>query len=361
VTILGLGVLLAGAGCARQYYDADELPLALVAPPTERLKPEFLSRLARYAVSNEQIERGDLLEVTVAAGYKEAPPEPTTVRVGEDGVARVPQVGGVLLGGLTLQQAEQAIASAAIERGLLPDPYVTVSMREQRTNRVTVMGPVESPGVKELPRASSDLLAALVAAGGLKEEAGVDVEIRRPAKLGGTPGLFSPGPPRVADGPQAELTAYEEAQTGTSTPQTVRVNLISAAMESEEGYYVGDGDVVVVSERGPRAIYVMGLVNESGEYELPVDRDTHVLQAISMAKGRSVQLADRVLIVRRLPDQADPVTIVTSIRRAKSDSRWNLRLAPGDVVSVEETPVTFVFDLLKSLLRVGLSTSTMLF
>jgi polysaccharide export outer membrane protein len=165
----------------------------------------------------------------------------------------------------------------------------------------------------------------------------------------------------VADGPQAELTAYEEAQTGTSTPQTVRVNLISAAMESEEGYYVGDGDVVVVSERGPRAIYVMGLVNESGEYELPVDRDTHVLQAISMAKGRSVQLADRVLIVRRLPDQADPVTIVTSIRRAKSDSRWNLRLAPGDVVSVEETPVTFVFDLLKSLLRVGLSTSTMLF
>ena len=44
-----------------------------------------------------------------------------------------------------------------------------------------------------------------------------------------------------------------------------------------------------------------------------------------------------------------------SVREAKRDQRSNLRLAAGDVVSVEETPATFVYSLLKNFFHVGSS------
>jgi polysaccharide export outer membrane protein len=119
--------------------------------------------------------------------------------------------------------------------------------------------------------------------------------------------------------------------------------------------------VVVVSEREPRSIYVMGLVKEPGEYDLPYDRDVRVLDALALAKGRTTQLADKVLIIRQLPGQSAPSTFVTSVRKAKNSSAWNRRLAPGDIVSVEETPTTFVLEMLKNFVRFGVSGSVPLF
>ena len=53
--------------------------------------------------------------------------------------------------------------------------------------------------------------------------------------------------------------------------------------------------------------------------------------------------------------------IDVSVRDAKADGDANLRLAPGDLVSVEETPVTAVLDTLKSFIRFGVSSSVPLF
>jgi hypothetical protein len=55
------------------------------------------------------------------------------------------------------------------------------------------------------------------------------------------------------------------------------------------------------------------------------------------------------------------VRIRVSIREAKRDGEANVRLAAGDVVSVEETPATFVLDLMRNFIRFGLSSSVPLF
>ena len=55
-------------------------------------------------------------------------------------------------------------------------------MDAKRVDRVTVVGAVKKPGVYEIPRGSSDLLAAIVTAGGLADDAGTEVEIRSPAR-----------------------------------------------------------------------------------------------------------------------------------------------------------------------------------
>jgi len=356
--LLGAWVVLGASGCAHRYYHAANLPAQFVAPPMCNVSTDLISRLADDTAGSDVIGPGDLLSVTVDSGYGDEPATPTPVWVAEDGTARVPLIGPVRVAGLTPRDAGPLIAAAGVERGLYvaPYPYVTVEMKQQRKNHVRIIGAVRSPGVKQLPRGSSDLLSALVAAGNLSEKASPEIQIIR-CHGGSDPP--SPDPRRVADGPQADLTSY--GASGSRGPRSISVNLASMADQPAENYYLEDGDVVVVRERDPRSIHVIGLVKEPGEFELPLDRDLHLLNALALAGDRTSQLADKVWIIRQVPGQEEPVRIQVSVREAKRDAAANVRLASGDVVSVEETPATFVLDLMRNFIRFGLSSSVPLF
>ena len=353
-------VLLGGSGCAQnRVYKVSELPAELMAAPTENVDAIDLSRLVTYSVSNELIDRGDVLDVTILTDYGNLATTTTPVRVGEDGTASIPVVGKLALAGLELEGAEQVIASACVHRGVFVNPHVTVTMRRQRKNTVTIIGAVNEAGVYQLPRGASSLLAGLVAAGGLSGEAAPDIEIRRPAPRSSMPDPFAPPPPRVAAGTEAELTSYQQASL--PGPRTVRVNLVSAAKEGKGGLYLNDGDVVMVNKRVQKPIHVMGLVHKPGQYRLPANQDLYVLDALAIAGGRTSQLADKVWVIRQVSGEAEPVRIDVSVRAAKQNGQANLRLAAGDMVSVEETPVTFLLDALARFVRVGLSSSIPLF
>ena len=356
--LLGAWVVLGASGCAHRYYRAANLPVEFIAPPTEKVSTDLVSRLADDTASSELIGPGDLLAVTIDSGYGEEPVKTTPVWVAEDGTANVPSIGGVRLAGLTLRDAGQVIAASGIERGFYvgPYPYVTVEMKRQRTNQVTVIGAVRNPGVKQLPRSSSYLLSALVAGGNLNEKAGPEIQI---IQCHGGRNPLSPDSQRVADGPHAELTSFEAA--GSQGPRTISVNLVSTTDQPAENYYLEDGDVVVVREREPRSINVIGLVKEPGEYKLPPNQDLHLLNALALAGGRLSQIADKVWVIRQVPGKKDPVRIQVSVREAKRDAAANVRLAPGDVVSVEETPATFTLDLMRNFIRFGVSSTVPMF
>jgi len=362
--ILGASVVLGVSGCAhRRIYRASELPARFAPPSPQDVNAALVSgRLTPpCSASSELITAGDLLDVTIDDGFGEQPAKTSSVWVEEDGTTRIPLIGTVAVAGLTLHEAGRVIAREGVRSGLYRDPYpyVTVEMKRRRMNRVTVMGAVATPGVVHLPRSSSYLLAALVAAGNLTENAGPEVEIRRAARPRGAPHLIPPHSPHTADGPQAELTSY--GHSGPQAPQTIRVNLVSAGQADQESYYLEDGDVVVVGERKPGSICVMGLVEKPDEYELPTDREFRVLEALALAGGRKSQLADKVCIVRHPPDEEEPIEIRVSVREAKRNGAANVKLAAGDVVSVEETPATFTIEMLRNFVRFGLSSSIPLF
>jgi len=351
---------LGGGGCAHRFYNAADLPLEFLAPPVENVAAIDLSRLSSFSVSNELIERGDVLEVTIITDFSRMGSNTAPIRVGEDGNADIPLIGKVALAGLELEGAEQAIGMAGVARGIFRNPHITVTMKRQRSNRVTVIGAVRQPGVYELPRSSSSLLAALVAAGGLSEEAGPDVEIKRPAPRGAVPNLLEqPGQPRVTGQAKAQLSAYEPPEP--PAPVITRVNLARAAQEGNGGHYLADGEVVMVTKRVPKPIHVMGLVRKPGRFELPISQELRVLDALALAGGCSSQVADKVLVIRRVPGREEPVPIKLSMRRAKSNGKVNLLLAPGDIVSVEQTPVTVVVDSLQSFIRFGLTSTIPMF
>lgn len=73
--------------------------------------------------------------------------------------------------------------------------------------------------------------------------------------------------------------------------------------------------------------------------------------AIAQAGGLSSNVADNVIVIRRTADGQQSAVIKLSIHAAKWDHAENLRLAPGDIVSVEQTPLTIVSDVASRIVR----------
>lgn len=357
VLAAGSLALLASLGCRSgspgTIYAFNELPGTLVAEKRENAQTIDLSRLASSTQNSTIIDVGDVLEVSIAAGLNDRDSVSIPVRVHDDGVGNLPVVGPVSLAGLEPEAAEAAISAACIERQLYRNPQVTVTMKHQRVNRVTVVGAVNEPGVYEIPRGSSDLLAALVAAGGLAVDAGTRVEIRNPTYTNPKQGL--PAPPIAGTDPSAGGT-IDPASHNWTTPgmqvassrfETLKVDLVAAAREGRGNYRVVDGTVVMVEKRDPEPIHVMGLVSRPNRYEMPIGEDLSVLGAIALAGGVSSPVADKVFVIRKLPDSEETVIVNLTIAEAKRNDQANLRLSPGDVVSVEQTPTTIFLDALR--------------
>ena len=344
------------AGCRRALgYDAAGLPDEFRVARASKVSEHNLTRLAVPGGNSAIIGTDDILQLTIATGFEESPVNPTSVRVTGDGVVHVPLVGPVTVAGLEPAEAERAIASFAIERGVYRNPSVTLLVEQQKTNKVTVVGSVESPGVYELPRASSDLLGALAMAGGRAEDAGSDIEILR-----NNPGLLSGADGIPAQGPGGDKLASYSPDVSVR-PASVRINIDLVAHGQVDDYRLNDGDVVMVYQQDPRVVHVIGLVNKPGEFEIAPGEDIYLLDALALAGGRTMQIADKIKIVRRVEGQSGPLVIEGSVRTAKADGSANIRLAPGDLVSVEETPTTMTIDMLKSFIRFGVSASAPVF
>ena len=331
--------LVAGGCAGRRFHHATNLAPEYLMPPVENVKTIDLSRLATQTVSNELIDRGDVLQVSIETGYDSDKTSQMLVRVGDDGLANVPVVGKVPVAGLELEGAEQAIAAAAVQRSVFRNPIVTVLMKRQRVNKVMVLGAVDAPGAYELPRGSSSLLSALVAAGGLSDEAGVAVEIRRPAA---SRGLQSPAIDRVT-------AAGFNAQQAPAVPVSYHVDLVAATKQDHVSHELQDGDVVMVHRRDPQPFDVIGLVTKPGRFELPPNKDLYLLDALAMAGGVTTHWADRVHLVRQVPGQDEPVVIKISLKEAKHEGKGNLRLGPGDIVTVEATSATMFTNAMHSI------------
>ncbi len=177
--VVALGCVLAISGCSVGRYHAADLPEQYAAPPLVNVEKIELAGLAGPAETFDMIQRGDVLEVTMVTDFTKLTTTTSPVRVGDDGSVSVPLIGPVRVAGMTAEAAERVIAAEGQARGIFRTPCVTVVMKEQKKNKVLVVGAVKKPGAYELPRGGSSLLAAIVAAEGLDKDAGADVEIHR--------------------------------------------------------------------------------------------------------------------------------------------------------------------------------------
>ena len=86
-------IALIGSGCAGHVYQASRLPPELIAPPPVDLETLDLSGLADQSVSDEVVQPGDVLEMTMITDYAKLTTTTTPMRVADDGTVVVPLVG----------------------------------------------------------------------------------------------------------------------------------------------------------------------------------------------------------------------------------------------------------------------------
>jgi polysaccharide export outer membrane protein len=85
--------------------------------------------------------------------------------ISDDGMAFVPLVGALPLGGKTIAEASRAVESAFINQEYLRKPAVTISIEAFAPKIVTVLGEVEKPGSVEIPPGRNGLPIQITIAG----------------------------------------------------------------------------------------------------------------------------------------------------------------------------------------------------
>lgn len=357
MVFLVLAVALTGCS-ATQTYRAVELPAALQAPPAVFTSRLDLSHLGGAVADHGVIQPRDILTVAVSAGDetgdgKGGGDAGFKLPVADDGTVDVPLVGRVKVSGLALENAAVAIRQASVQRQLYVSPTVLVGFHEKRLVRVTVAGAVESPGEYEFRAGTCTVASALMAAGGLTEKAQPDVDVQIPSVSTADAVMSGAARPRV-------LTAgLDDSATRLNRSKIVRVSLVRSDADSASHWNaLPDGAVVTVPELPDRYISVIG-ITQNKTLELPYGREYRVLDAIAAAGGPrySTWIANKIKVLRPDPATGETVAIKLTIGEAKSDQAANIALAAGDVVSVEETPLTFTLSTIGQLLGIGLNTA----
>jgi polysaccharide biosynthesis/export protein len=357
-------------------FRANNLPQEFRAQPNPGDVTGNMARMSGSGYDNSLIGPDDLLDVTIITGRDGEEANPVAVRVAKNGSVDVSPIGPVQVGNLDPVDASDEIAKAAVQRGIYVQPNVTVEFKKKAVNHITVLGAVEQPGLHKVPRNSSDVVSAIAMAGGLTEEAGTEVEIiRHQATQSSNYTRFAENsaanpPDATTADTDVELTAYstiskQSSSTGakisSDTPVAQRINLADLTGRTVQlDYRLEDRDVVMVKSRTKRTIRVGGLVKTPGQFELPHTEDVRLLDAIAMAGGSSSIVADKVYVIRPVKSRPQPLVIQASMQRAKHDGQENLLLAEGDMVSIEQTPATAVFDTFSKLFHItmGISDST---
>jgi polysaccharide export outer membrane protein len=107
----------------------------------------------------------------------------TTTYVADDGTIPVPLAGRVQVAGLSPADAQQRIAQAFRAGQFLVDPQVTLTLVQSRSQQVSVLGAVRTPGRYPID-SSATVMDALAQAGGITDLGSDVVFLLRPGADG---------------------------------------------------------------------------------------------------------------------------------------------------------------------------------
>jgi len=224
------------------------------------------------------------------------------VRIDSDGDVQAPLLGRIHVAGLTVQQAEQELNKALGK--YIREPQVLVSIAEVRSQPVSVLGAVNTPGVHQV-QGHKTLMEMLAMAGGLRQDAGYSVRITRQLDWGCIP-----------------LPGAALDSSGQFSVAELNLKKIMEAKDPAENIQILPRDVISV----PKAemVYVIGDVRRSGGFVLGEHQSISVLQALSLAEGLNGTADTRHAKILRLKREADqreelPVDVKSLLSGKKQD------------------------------------------
>jgi polysaccharide export outer membrane protein len=290
--------------------------------PTNIAAAETNDRIAQLALASDvkqgdyQIGSGDLLGIEVF----DVPELSRDVRVNETGYISLPLMQSkVRASGLTPFQLQDKLAELLQTNGLVSTPQVSVSVKEQHSQPITVIGAVKTPMVIQALRRTT-LLQALSQAGGVGDDAGGTVIVTRN---------------RVE---ASDLAAPDDPAT-PSASQTFTINL-SDILDSGDSRFniplVG-GDVVSVPRAG--IIYVVGAVTRPGGFLLQNDFDhMTMLKMLSLAGGTTnTAKTKNAVILRKNPATGQRDQVPVDLSKVMHLKTQDVQMQANDILFVPDS------------------------
>lgn len=236
-----------------------------------------------------QIGAGDTIMIAVY----DQPDMTATVYVSDDGTVPVALAGAVHVAGLSPAGAAQAIEKALRDGNFFKKPHVTVTVVQSRSQRVSVLGEVGSPGRYPIDSKTTifDLLAQ---AGGAKETASSTIYLLRTGK-DGTTARYPIDLRVLADNPKS---------------------IANQSLQGSDSIFVPKAD----------EFYIYGEVTAPNKYRL--EPGMTIVQAIIRAGGVTARGSrNRVEVKRKGPSGEDIL----------SKGKLEDLVKPNDVIRVKES------------------------
>lgn len=301
------------------------LPASLVAQQKVETPEETNARIRALASASQTpsggdytIGGGDLLKVDVF----DVPDLSREVRVSDSGYISLPLIPvRIRAGGLTPFQLEEKIAELLQVNGLVTHPQVSVFVKEQRSQPITIIGAVRQPRVFQAVRTAT-LLEVLSEAGGIADDAGTTVIVTR--------GTGNRSEPAAANG---------ETPAPVAEPASITIQLrdLLESGDPRHNISVYGGDVVSVPRAG--IVYVVGAVERPGGYVLASEgEDMTALKALALAQGlKGGAKPNEAVIIRKNTATGEKEEIEINLSKVMARKAEDAQLQANDILFIPDS------------------------
>ena len=279
-----------------------------------------LSHIAKPTVTDIPIGAGDVIHIDVF----DVPELSRDVRVSSTGNIALPLVHDrIHVAGVTPFQLEQTIQEKLIETGLVSHPQVSVFVKEQNSQPVTILGAVGHPMTTQLLRPTS-LLEVLANAGGISDSAGTVILVTRKTQ-------------QEFVKPVAETSGASNSDSGV---QTIRIQLQDLLDTGNASFniQVFGGDVIEVPKAG--IIYVLGGgAAQPGGYPIQSHGEPPtVLKAVALARGLSGFAKPNDAVIYRVnPKTGEREAIPVHIKQIEKDTSEDVAMKSNDILYIPDS------------------------
>ncbi len=368
-----LGALFAVAGTSLALF-SPQAAYGRQTVETPKQTNERIQRLATLARSRQvdvPIGPGDLVHVNVF----DVPELSRDLRVMETGDISFPLIRErIHVEGLTPFQLQSRMAQLLVENGLVTHPDVSVSMKEQTSQPVSVVGAVPRPMVYQVVRPTT-LLELLAEAGGIADDAGPNVIVTRPRhpnqEMASAQPLSQPTHSANPPEPQVESVSDAAGSAGPSSSDqqprsdppnpsastgaansdappdppaqdaeviTIHLQDLLDAPDSKYDMPIHGGDVVRVPKAG--IIYVLGPgIAAPGGYILQGHgEDVTALKVVAIAHGwTNFAKPDSSVILRANPATGKREQIPVHLKKIEKNKTADVIVKTNDILYVPDS------------------------
>jgi len=255
-----------------------------------------------------------------------------TARVDRSGNVGLPLVGNVKAGGLSVSQFEAELTKDLAK--YVREPRVSVTVSEYKSQPVSVLGALNTPGIYNLTGPTT-LEQVLSRAGGLRNDAGNTVNITRQSAWGPIP-----------------LSSAKTDPSGDFSTASVSVKSLMDASDPRNNILVEPTDVISV----PRAdlVYVVGSVNKPGGFVLNERASMSVLQAVSLAEGLQKTSSPKAAKIVRTGLTGSKEEIPVNLSKILSGTAPDVPLLANDILFVPNSAAKSVsYRMLEAMIQTG--------